>query len=168
MKELINNEQINQKLKEIGEKISKDYKNKEFTMVVVLKGAFLTAANLALNIKGNMNIEFTKVSSYKNGTESTGNIEMKLDIDKDLTNRNILIVEDIIDSGRTLKYLKEEYLKRNAKDVKIMTLLDKPSRRVVEVDVDYVGFTIEDKFVVGYGLDDCDKLRELPYIGYKD
>jgi hypoxanthine phosphoribosyltransferase len=166
MKELISNEKINERLKELGTKISNDYKNKEFTMVVVLKGAFITAANLALNINGNMNIEFTRVSSYKNATESSGNIEVKLDIAKDLTGKNILIVEDIIDSGRTLKYLKEEYLNRNANDVKIMTLLDKPSRRVVDVDVDYVGFTIEDKFVVGYGLDNCDKLRELPYIGY--
>lgn len=168
MKELINAEQINVKLKEIGNKISQDYKDKEFTMVVVLKGAFITAANLALNIKGNMDIEFIRISSYKNSTESTGEIDVKLDIDKDLTGKNILIVEDIIDSGRTLKFLKEEYLKRNANDVKIMTLLDKPSRRVVDVDVDYIGFTIEDKFVVGYGLDNCEKQRELPYIGYID
>jgi hypoxanthine phosphoribosyltransferase len=166
MKQLISNEEINKRLKELGNKISEDYKSKEFTMVVVLKGAFITASNLALNIKGNMSIEFTRVSSYENNTESTGKINLKVDIDKDLTGKNILIVEDIIDSGRTLKYLKEEYLNRNANEVKIMTLLDKPSRRVVDIDVDYIGFTIEDKFVVGYGLDDCDKLRELPYIGY--
>lgn len=166
IKELISREKIEERLKEVGKIISQDYDNQELTIVVTLKGAFITAANLALNIDGDVKFLFTRVSSYGNLKESSGKVVMNVDIDQDLTDKNILIVEDIIDSGHTLKFLKEEYLKRNAKSVKIFTLLDKPSRRKVEITPDYYGFVVEDKFIVGYGLDDAEKYRNLPYVGY--
>ena len=166
IKELISREKIEERLKEIGKIISQDYNNQELTIVVTLKGAFITAANLALNIEGDVKFLFTRVSSYGNLKESSGKVVMNVDIDQDLTDKNILIVEDIIDSGHTLKFLKEEYLKRNAKSVKIFALLDKPSRRKVEIAPDYYGFVVEDKFIVGYGLDDDEKYRNLPYVGY--
>ena len=113
----------------------------------------------------NITIEFIKVSSYEK-KESTGELKIELDLDDDLTGKNLLIIEDIIDTGTTLYYLKNNYINRNAESVKIFALLDKPSRRIKDIEADYVGFTIENKFVVGYGLDYEEKLRELPYIGY--
>ena len=166
IKKLISKEEIDKRLKEIGKTISFDYKDKEITIVVTLKGAFITAANLSLNIDGNAKFLFTKVSSYGNLKESSGKVVMNYDIDQDLSGKDILIVEDIIDSGHTLKFLKEEYLKRNASSVKIFALLDKPSRRKVDIKPDYSGFEVEDKFIVGYGMDDDEKYRNLPYIGY--
>ncbi len=166
IKKLISKEEIDKRLKEIGKTISFDYKDKEITIVVALKGAFITAANLSLNIDGNVKFLFTKVSSYGNLKESSGKVVMNYDIDQDLSGKDILIVEDIIDSGHTLKFLKEEYLKRNASSVKIFALLDKPSRRKVDIKPDYCGFEVEDKFIVGYGMDDDEKYRNLPYIGY--
>ena len=166
MKKLISKKEIETRLKELGKQITNDYNGKEITVVVTLKGAFMTASTLCQNIQGNITIEFTRVSSYGNEKESSGNIDIKYDIEENLSGKNILIIEDIIDSGNTLFHLKNEYLNRKAETVRIMTLLDKPSRRQKNVNVDYVGFEIEDKFVVGYGLDNSEKLRELPYIGY--
>ena len=166
IKELISKDAIDQRLAELGKEISKDYEGQELTFVVTLKGAFITAANLGLNLSGNINFLFTRVSSYGNLKESSGKVVMVNDIDQDLSGKNILIVEDIIDSGNTLKFLKEEYLKRNANSVKIFALLDKPSRRKVDLTPDYCGFVVEDKFIVGYGLDDNEKYRNLPYVGY--
>ncbi len=166
IKELISKDAIDQRLAELGKEISKDYEGQELTIVVTLKGAFITAANLGLNLSGNINFLFTRVSSYGNLKESSGKVVMVNDIDQDLSGKNILIVEDIIDSGNTLKFLKEEYLKRNANSVKIFALLDKPSRRKVDLTPDYCGFVVEDKFIVGYGLDDNEKYRNLPYVGY--
>jgi hypoxanthine phosphoribosyltransferase len=169
MKVLFSNEEIEERLKEVGEEITKDYNNEEMKVVVVLKGAFMTAATLVKYIDNmNLEMEFTRVSSYLDKKESTGKVNVLLDIKEDLTGENILIVEDIIDSGNTLNFLKEEYLKRGAKSVKIMTLLDKPSRRKVDITPDYTGFVIEDKFVVGYGLDNNEKERNIPYVGYID
>jgi hypoxanthine phosphoribosyltransferase len=169
MKVLFSNEEIEERLKEVGEEITKDYNNEEMKVVVVLKGAFMTAATLVKYIDNmNLEMEFTRVSSYLDKKESTGKVNVLLDIKEDLTGENILIVEDIIDSGNTLNFLKEEYLRRGAKSVKIMTLLDKPSRRKVDITPDYTGFVIEDKFVVGYGLDNNEKERNIPYVGYID
>ena len=168
IKELINKQSIDKRLEELGKVISKDYEGKEITIVVTLKGAFITAANLSLNINGIIKFLFTKVSSYGNLKESSGKVVMQYDIDSDLSGKDILIVEDIIDSGHTLKFLKEEYQKRNANSVKIFALLDKPSRRQVDLTPDYYGFIVEDKFIVGYGMDDDEKYRNLPYIGYID
>ena len=166
LKELISKEEIDKRLEELGKIISSDYKGKELTIVVTLKGAFVVAANLSLNITGDVKFLFTKVSSYGNLKESSGKVVMHYDIDSDLSGKDILIVEDIIDSGHTLKFLKDEYLKRNANSVKIFALLDKPSRRQVDLKPDYCGFEVEDKFIVGYGLDDDEKYRNLPYVGY--
>ena len=164
MKVLFSNEEIEERLKEVGEEITKDYNNEEMKVVVVLKGAFMTAATLVKYIDNmNLEMEFIRVSSYLDKRESTGKVNVLVDIKEDLTGENILIVEDIIDSGNTLNFLKEEYLRRGAKSVKIMTLLDKPSRRKVDITPDYTGFVIEDKFVVGYGLDNNEKERNIQY-----
>ena len=169
MKVLFSNEEIEERLKEVGEEITKDYNNEEMKVVVVLKGDFMTAATLVKYIDNmNLEMEFIRVSSYLDKRESTGKVNVLVDIKEDLTGENILIVEDIIDSGNTLNFLKEEYLRRGAKSVKIMTLLDKPSRRKVDITPDYTGFVIEDKFVVGYGLDNNEKERNIPYVGYID
>lgn len=169
MKVLFSNEEIEERLKEVGEEITKDYNNEEMKVVVVLKGAFMTAATLVKYIDNmNLEMEFIRVSSYLDKRESTGKVNVLVDIKEDLTDENILIVEDIIDSGNTLNFLKEEYLRRGAKSVKIMSLLDKPSRRKVDITPDYTGFVIEDKFVVGYGLDNNEKERNIPYVGYID
>lgn len=169
MKVLFSNEEIEERIKEVGEEITKDYNNEEMKVVVVLKGAFMTAATLVKYIDNmNLEMEFTRVSSYLDKKESTGKVNVLVDIKEDLTGENILIVEDIIDSGNTLNFLKEEYLRRGAKSVKIMSLLDKPSRRKVDITPDYTGFVIEDKFVVGYGLDNNEKERNIPYVGYID
>lgn len=165
MKVLISEEEIEKRLEEIGKQISNDYKGKELTLVVTLKGAIIAASTLAKRITGDVTIEFIKVSSYEK-KESTGELKIELDLDDDLTGKNLLIIEDIIDTGTTLYYLKSNYINRNAESVKIFALLDKPSRRIKDIEADYVGFTIENKFVVGYGLDYEEKLRELPYIGY--
>ena len=168
VKELISKNDIDKRLIDIGKIISQDYMGKKLTIVVTLKGAFIVAANLSLNIVGDVDFLFTRVSSYGNLKESSGKVVMNYDIDADLTGRDILIVEDIIDSGHTLNFLKEEYLKRNANSVKIFALLDKPSRRKVNISPDYFGFIVEDRFIVGYGLDDDEKYRNIPYIGYID
>lgn len=169
MKVLFSNEEIEERLKEVGEEITKDYNNEEMKVVVVLKGAFMTAGTLVKYIDNmNLEMEFIRVSSYLDKRESTGKVNVLVDIKEDLTGENILIVEDIIDSGNTLNFLKEEYLRRGAKSVKIMSLLDKPSRRKVDITPDYTGFVIEDKFVVGYGLDNNEKERNIPYVGYID
>ena len=169
MKVLFSNEEIEERLKKVGEEITKDYNNEEMKVVVVLKGTFMTAATLVKYIDNlNLEMEFTRVSSYLDKRESTGKVNVLVDIKEDLTGENILIVEDIIDSGNTLNFLKEEYLRRGAKSVKIMSLLDKPSRRKVDITPDYTGFEIEDKFVVGYGLDNNEKERNIPYVGYID
>ena len=151
---------------EIAKKIEEDYKNEEDLLVVgILKGANIFVADLIRNINLDVNMDFMSVSSYGNGTESSGTVKIIKDLDVDIENKNVLIVEDIIDSGLTLSNLVAALKTRNPKSLKLCTLLDKPQRRTVNIPVVYVGFVIEDKFIVGYGIDYAEKYRNLPYIG---
>lgn len=158
-------EELQKRIKELGEEISKDYEGKEIVIVSVLKGAIFYTVDLVKNITTDVIIDFMKVSSYE-GTESTGVITIKQDLGIDIEGKHVLIVEDIIDTGRTLRVLREELLKRKPASLKITTLMDKKERREVELDADYVGFTIPNKFVVGYGFDIDDRYRNIPYVGY--
>ncbi|WP_414698604.1 hypoxanthine phosphoribosyltransferase [Peptacetobacter sp. AB845] len=158
-------EQIREKVVELGKQIENDYKGEEVLVVGILKGANVFTCDLIRQIDLDVKIDFMSVSSYGSGTESSGTVRILKDLDTDIKGRNVLIVEDIIDSGRTLSNLVKELQIREPKSLKLCTLLDKPSRRVVDVDVEYVGFEIEDKFIVGYGIDYAEKYRNLPYIG---
>lgn len=158
-------EQIREKVIELGKQIENDYKGEEVLVVGILKGANVFTCDLIRQIDLDVKIDFMSVSSYGSGTESSGTVRILKDLDTDIKGRNVLIVEDIIDSGRTLSNLVKELQIREPKSLKLCTLLDKPSRRVVDVDVEYVGFEIEDKFIVGYGIDYAEKYRNLPYIG---
>lgn len=158
-------EQIREKVTELGKQIENDYKGEEVLVVGILKGANVFTCDLIRQIDLDVKIDFMSVSSYGSGTESSGTVRILKDLDTDIKGRNVLIVEDIIDSGRTLSNLVKELQIREPKSLKLCTLLDKPSRRVVDVDVEYVGFEIEDKFIVGYGIDYAEKYRNLPYIG---
>ena len=158
-------EQIREKVVELGKQIENDYKGEEVLVVGILKGANVFTCDLIRQLDLDVKIDFMSVSSYGSGTESSGTVRILKDLDTDIKGRNVLIVEDIIDSGRTLSNLVKELQIREPKSLKLCTLLDKPSRRVVDVDVEYVGFEIEDKFIVGYGIDYAEKYRNLPYIG---
>ena len=162
---LIPEETVDAKIKEIGEQISKDYAGKEVHLICILKGGVFFACELAKRITVPVTIDFMTTSSYGAGTVSSGEVKIKSDVEIPVDGRNVLIVEDIIDSGNTLHFLQDVFKDRNAKSVRLCTMLDKPDRREVDVDVDYVGFTIPDEFVVGYGLDYDQKYRNLPYIG---
>lgn len=166
IKVLIEKERINKRIEEIAEQISKDYKDEEIILVCILSGAVYFAVELSRKIKsGLVKLDFMKVSSYGNNTQTTGKLEFKLDISKDIKGKNVIIVEDIIDTGITLSYLYDYLKEKNPKTLKICVLLDKKERREKEVNIDYVGFEIENKFVVGCGLDYAEKYRELPYVG---
>ena len=165
IKVLYTMDELQKRIKELGEEISKDYEGKEIVIVSVLKGAIFYTVDLVKNITTDVVIDFMKVSSYE-GTESTGVITIKQDLGIDIEGKHVLIVEDIIDTGRTLRVLREELLKRKPVSLKITTLMDKKERREVELDADYVGFTIPNKFVVGYGFDIDDRYRNIPYVGY--
>ncbi len=162
---LLSEEAVNKKIREIGEQISKDYAGKKVHLVCVLKGASFFTCELAKRITVPVSLDFMSVSSYGSDTTSSGVVRIIKDLDESITDRNVLVVEDIVDSGRTLSYLLEMLKQRGAADVKLCALLDKPERRVVDVKVDYIGFQIPDEFVVGYGLDYNQKYRNLPYIG---
>lgn len=164
---LIDEQTIYKRIAELAEQIEKDYGDEELVCICILKGSFPFIWELGKRIhKNNISFEFMELSSYGSAFETSGKIEIKKDISCDITEKNILIIEDIIDTGTTLNYLKE-YLKNKApQSLKIATLLDKPSRRIVDVPVDYVGFSIEDKFVLGFGLDLDQNYRNLPYIAY--
>ena len=166
LKVLIEEEKIQQRLKEIAEQITKDYEGKELTLICILKGSTFFTVDLAKRINNKLKIEFIQVSSYHEGTISSGNIEMKLDLKESIQGKDVMVVEDIIDTGRTLSYLMEHLKTKNPRSLKLCTLLDKPERRLYEVKVDYVGFQIPDKFVVGYGLDVNEQYRNLPYVAY--
>ena len=154
------------KVEEIGRKISEDYAGKSVHLICVLKGGVFFTCELAKRISVPVSLDFMSVSSYGSGTQSSGVVKIIKDLDEPLAGKHVLIVEDIIDSGRTLSYLVEILKQRGPADIKICTLLDKPSRRVKkEVEVDYTCFSIPDEFVVGYGLDYDQKYRNLPYIG---
>ncbi|MCI9541290.1 MAG: hypoxanthine phosphoribosyltransferase [Lachnospiraceae bacterium] len=162
---LLSEEEVDKKIEEIGTRISKDYQGKAVHMICILKGGIFFTCELAKRISVPVSMDFMSVSSYGADTKSSGVVKIIKDLDEPLDGKDVLIVEDIIDSGRTLSYLIEIFKKRNPKSVRLCTLLDKPERRVTDVKVDYVGFNIPDKFVVGYGLDYNQKYRNLPYIG---
>lgn len=165
IKVLITEEEVNARIKELGRKISEDYAGKQVHLICVLKGGVFIMCELAKNITVPVSMDFMSVSSYGDGTTSSGIVKIIKDLDESLEGKDVIIVEDIIDSGRTLSYLIEILNKRGPKSLGLCTLLDKPDRRVKEVKADYVGFEIPDEFVVGFGLDYAQKYRNLPYIG---
>lgn len=167
VKVLIDEEKLNKRVNEIAKQIEDEYKGKEITLICILKGSVFFIVDLAKRINGDVKLEFIRVSSYNEGTESSGEIKMKLDLQESIKGKDVIVIEDIIDTGRTLSYL-IEYLKiKQPNSLKLCALLDKPERRVKKnVKVDYTGFQIPDEFVVGYGLDVDEKYRNLPYIGY--
>lgn len=158
-------EEIDKRIRELGAQISRDYEGKTVYLVCILKGASMFAMELAKRITVPVIMDFMSTSSYGSGTVSSGNVKITKDLDMDPKDRDVLIVEDIIDSGNTLGFLKKYFDEKGADSVKLCTMLDKPDRREVDVTVDYTGFTIPDEFVVGYGLDYDQKYRNLPYIG---
>lgn len=162
---LISEEEVAAKIKELGAQISKDYEGKEIHLICVLKGGVFITCELAKNLTVPVSLDFMSVSSYGDDTVSSGRVKIVKDLDEPLEGKDVLIVEDIIDSGNTLRYLVDLLENRKANSIKICTLLDKPERRVTDVEVHYVGFQIPDKFVIGYGLDYAQKYRNLPYIG---
>lgn len=164
-KVLLDEEQISEICRSLGKKITEDYKGKDLIAVGILKGCVVFFSDLIRNIDLDCSIDFMVVSSYGNATESTGMVQILKDLSIDIKGKNILVVEDIVDSGVTLCNVKNVFLKRGAAEVKICTFLDKPARRKADICVDYVGATIPDEFVVGYGLDYAEKYRNLPYLG---
>lgn len=164
-KVLVSEEQLREINKRLGAKITEDFKGKNLLVLGILKGCVFFMTDLVRCIDLPMSIDFMSVSSYGSGTESTGRVKITKDIDIDLNGYDILLVEDILDSGRTLKYVTDILRTRGANSIKIVTLLDKPERRVANVTPDYVGCDVPDEFVVGYGLDYDQKYRNLPYIG---
>ncbi len=165
VKVMISEEDVNKRIREIGEAISKDYAGKSVHLVCVLKGGSFFMCELAKRIDLNVSLDFMSVSSYGAGTKSSGVVRIVKDLDEPLEGKDVIVVEDIIDSGRTLSYLMALLKDRHPASLKLCTLLDKPDRRVVDVDVDYTGFKVPDVFVVGYGLDYDQVYRNLPYIG---
>ena len=165
IKQMLSEEQIAKKVVELAKRIEKDFEGEELLVVGILKGASIFVSDLIRKVNLDVNIDFMSVSSYGNGTQSSGIVKILKDLDVNIDGKNVLIVEDIIDSGLTLSNLVETLKTRNPKSLKLCTLLDKPQRRVVDIPVDYVGFVIEDKFIVGYGIDWGEKYRNLPYIG---
>lgn len=162
---LIPEEKIRERIKELAEQISKDYEGKGVHLVSILKGSVFFACDLAKRITVPVTMDFMSVSSYGDEKVSSGRVRIVKDLDETIQDKDVLIVEDIIDSGRTLAYLKDLLGSRMPKSMNICTLLDKPERRVVDVDVKYIGFEIPDEFVVGYGLDYQQRYRNLPFIG---
>ncbi len=162
---LISEEEIEKRICEIGREISEYYKGEAVHLVSVLKGGVFFTCELAKRLTIPVSIDFMSVSSYGNHTKSTGVVKVVKDLDEAIEGKHVLVVEDIVDSGRTLSYLLENLKSRKPKSLRLCTLLDKPDRRVIDVQVDYTGFAIPDKFVVGYGLDYMQKYRNLPYIG---
>ena len=162
---MIPEEEVDAKIKELGQKISEKFAGEEVHLICILKGSVFFVCELAKRITVPVSMDFMSVSSYGDGTASSGVVKIAKDLDETLEGKDVLIVEDIIDSGRTLSYLIEILKKRGPKSLRLCTLLDKPERRVKDVKVDYVGFNIPDEFVVGYGLDYAQKYRNLPYIG---
>lgn len=162
---MIDEASVDARIRRLGEEISRDYAGKTVSLICILKGSVYFTCELAKRITVPVVMDFMQCSSYGAATKSSGVVKISKDLDMAITGQDVIIIEDIIDSGRTLSHLKQLLLQRNPASLKICTLLDKPDRRVVNVDVDYVGFQIEDKFVVGYGLDYDQLYRNLPYIG---
>lgn len=162
---LYSEEQLQQKVAELGATLSREYADKNPLVICVLKGAFIFMSDLVKKITVPLEIDFMAVSSYGSSTKSSGVVRILKDLDVPVEGRHILIVEDIIDSGLTLSYLIDVLERRNALSIAVVTLFDKPKRRTVELEPDYKGFTIPDEFIVGYGLDYAEKYRNLPFVG---
>ena len=165
LKALITEEELHRKVAELGKKISEDYRDKNLLMVSVLKGSLVFMADLMRAVTIPCSIDFLSVSSYGNGTASSGEVRILKDLDCSLEGKDLLIVEDILDSGMTLSFLLKTLSARNPASIRLCTFLDKPERRRVDIRPDYVGAEVPDKFIVGYGLDYAEKYRNLPYIG---
>lgn len=165
VKVLLTETEVDARISNLGAQISKDYEGREIHMICILKGGAFFACELAKRITVPVSIDFMYVSSYGNNKTSSGNVKIVKDLDEPLLDKEVLIAEDIIDSGRTLHHLIPLLYKRKPKSIRVCTLLSKPERREVEMEADYTGFTIPDEFVVGYGLDYAQKYRNLPYIG---
>lgn len=166
IKTLISEEKLQERIKEVAKEIEKDYEGEEVVFLSVLKGAIFFTVDLMKNYSGDCEINFIRVSSYE-GENSTGNITLKIPVSKDkIEGKNIIVVEDIVDTGRTYDYLMNYLKDMNPKSIKSCVLLDKKARRVIPFDADYVGFSIEDLFVIGYGLDYDELYRNLPFVGY--
>lgn len=165
IKVLINEEKINERLDELAKQIMDEYKGKDIVFLCILKGSIFFTVELAKRIKNNIQFEFIEASSYENN-KSTGVVTLKKDVTNSIEGKEVIIIEDIVDTGRTLTFLKDILQEKNPKSLKVCTLLDKPSRRIAKIQPDYIGFTIDNKFVVGYGLDDEQNYRNLNFIGY--
>ncbi len=163
---MITQEEILKRAEEIGSRITADFEGESVLLVGILKGAVLWLSDVAKNIKLDCRLDFMACSSYGASTKSSGVVRILKDLDASIEGKNVIIVEDIVDTGTTLSYLSENLRQRGAKCVKICALLDKPSGRKADLQADYVGFTVEDKFIIGYGLDFDQKYRNLPYISY--
>lgn len=165
VKVLISEQEVTEKIQELADRINKDYEGKEIHLICVLKGSVFITCELAKRLTVPVTMDFMSVSSYGDAQESAGRVKIVKDLDESIAGKDVLIVEDIIDSGRTLSHLIQLLQSRQPNSVRLCTLLDKPDRRVTDVTVDYTGFVIPDEFVVGYGLDYAQKFRNLPYIG---
>ena len=165
LKVLIDEQTLQNRIREIAKQIEAEYKGKTITIICILKGSVFFTVDLAKAIDGDVRVEFIRVSSYGGDTVSSGEIKMKLDLKDSINGKDVIVVEDIVDTGRTLSYLMEYLKLKQPNSLKICTLLDKKERRVCEVEPDFVGFEIPDEFVVGFGLDYDEKYRNLPYIG---
>lgn len=161
----LSQEKIQARIKELGETINRDYAGKEVHIIGVLNGAFMFTADLVRHLTIPVTLEFMSASSYGDGTVSSGELQINLDIKKDIKGKEVIVVEDIVDTGLTLKVLKQNLLDRGPNSLKIASFLFKPARLVHPIDIDYLGFEIEDHFVIGYGLDYAGRYRELPYVG---
>ncbi len=164
-KVLLTEDQLEQRIKELGAEITRDYQGKELVLAAVLRGSYVFMADLTRAIDLPLTVDFMAVSSYGAGTVSSGQVEIKKDLSDPIEGKNLLIIEDILDSGNTLYYLMDVLSARHPASIRICTLLDKPERRVKPIKADYAGFVIPDAFVVGYGLDYAEKYRNLPYVG---
>ena len=162
---LISEEKLAARVAELGKQIEKDYQGKDLVCVGLLKGSVVFMTDLIKTINLDLKIDFMKVSSYGNGTDSTGIVKILKDIDEEVTGKDVLLIEDIVDTGLTLANVKEFMWKKKPNSIKICTLLDKPSRRKADVKAEYVGFEIPDAFVIGYGLDYAEHYRNLPFVG---
>ena len=167
IEEMISEEEVNRRIRELGEQITKAYEGRTVRLVCILRGAVFFMCELAKRIELPVRFDFMSVSSYGSGTSSSGIVRIIKDLEDPVTDEDVIIVEDIIDSGRTLSFLKELFKSRGAASIRVCTLLDKPSRRApgIDIKVDYTGFQVPDKFVVGWGMDYDQRYRNLPYIG---
>lgn len=163
---LFTREQIEQRAAEIGKQIAEDYAGESVYLIGTLRGGVVWMADIMKSITNDTEIDFIAASSYGSGTTTSGIVKITKDLDGDIYNKNVIIIEDIVDTGTTLKFLKERLADRNPKSIRICTLLDKPSRRLADIKADYIGFSIDNLFVIGYGLDYDQKYRNLPYVRY--